>query len=326
MIASVLNRHFSQKLFSFNKLNSKHFSVKFAANFHVEKIDEKKKSEKISENEKYMKHRFEHFFAKNEKLKKTDLLYPHKFENTLTVEEFVKKFDHLKPSESLKDEMVNISGRIFSIRISGKKLRFLDLHQNEARVQIKADSKEYDQEFEKFEIDFEVVRRGDVVGVTGFPCRTKMGELSIVPVNDGFKILAPSLRILPSGTLEKPDNRFRRRYLDLMLNPIVRQNFKARSEIVKSIREFLDSRNFVEVETPILCPNVGGASATPFKTRHLDLDIDMFLRLEYYYYYLYFLIRISSIYILMKVFTCQNISNWIPLKDYLFQNFAGTLP
>jgi lysyl-tRNA synthetase class 2 len=306
MIASVLNRHFSGKLFYLNNLHSKHISVKLGAYFQAEKSDELTKSEKLSENEKYMKHRFEHFFAKNEKLKQTDLLYPHKFENTLTVEEFVKKFDHLKPSENLKDEIVKISGRIFSIRISGKKLRFLDLQQNEFRVQIKAESKEYNQEFEKFETDFEVVRRGDVVGVTGFPCRTKMGELSIVPVIDGFKILAPSLRILPSGTLEKPDHKYRRRYLDLMLNPIVRQNFKARSEIVKSIREFLDSRDFVEVETPILCPNVGGASATPFKTRHLDLDIDMFLRFENSYYdvsiiiiFLIYLVFISITYIIM---------------------------
>ena len=110
-----------------------------------------------------------------------------------------------------------ISGRIFSIRSSGKRLRFLDLHQNEARVQIKADSKEYDQEFEKFDRDFDTVRRGDVVGVSGFPCRTKTGELSIIPTVGGFQILSPCLRILPSGTLEKPEHRFRRRYLDLVL-------------------------------------------------------------------------------------------------------------
>ena len=109
-----------------------------------------------------------------------------------------------------------ISGRIFSIRSSGKRLRFLDLHQNEARVQIKADSKEYDQEFEKFDRDFDTVRRGDVVGVSGFPCRTKTGELSIIPTVGGFQILSPCLRILPSGTLEKPEHRFRRRYLDLV--------------------------------------------------------------------------------------------------------------
>ena len=163
--------------------------------------------------------------------------------------------------------------------LSNVKKVFQYLSQNESRVQIKADSREYDQDFEKFDRDFDAVRRGDIVGITGYPSRTKMGELSIVPVGSGFKILAPSLRIIPAGTLEKPDNRYRRRYLDLMLNPVSRQIFKARSEVIKSIRTFLDARDFVEVETPILCYNVGGASATPFQTRHLDLEMDMFLRL-----------------------------------------------
>jgi len=175
-----------------------------------------KKEPKITENEKYIKLRFEQLLQNSQK---TEISYPHKFESTLTVEQFVKQFEHLKAGESSKNDVVKISGRIFSIRLSGRKLRFFDLHQNEARVQIKADSREYDPSFEKFETDFDVVRRGDVVGVTGYPSRTKLGELSIVPIGCGFEILAPSLRILPSGTLEKPDHRYRRRYLDLMLNP-----------------------------------------------------------------------------------------------------------
>jgi len=274
MISAILKRQFSQNVLLVEKHSVRTFSVKVGQNFRSEK-----RADKILDSEQYMKNRFENFLQKSSKNKKLENLYPHKFKSSCTIEQFVKKFEHLKPSESLKNEIVKLSGRIFSVRLSAKKLRFLDLHQNESRVQIKADSREYDQEFERFETDFDVVRRGDVVGVTGYPSRTKMGELSIVPVASGFEILAPSLRILPAGTLEKPDNRYRRRYLDLMLNPVTRQVFKARSEIIKSIRQFLDSRDFVEVETPILCPNVGGASATPFQTRHLELDMDMFLRL-----------------------------------------------
>jgi len=278
MFSTVFKRQCSQNLFFckgsfdpklsfFKKIIVRQFSIKIGQNFQSAK-----KETKILENEKYKLARFDHFSQMN---KKTEFFYPHKFKATLTVEQFIQKFEHLKPAETLKNEIVKLSGRIFSIRLSGKKLRFIDLHQNESRVQIKADSREYGG---AFETDFDVVRRGDIVGVTGYPCRTKMGELSIVPVASGFEILAPSLRNLPSGTLEKPEHRYRRRYLDLMLNPVSRQIFKARSEIIKSIREFLDSRNFVEVETPILCSNVGGASATPFQTRHLELDMDMFLR------------------------------------------------
>ena len=281
MIASLFKRQYLTFVSSNRLLLSQHFATQSSRQFQaIKDRDQSQKPDKEKqerqkpqfENEKYMKLRFENLREQNKPL------YPHKFETSMTVEDLVKKFDHLKPSEIIKYEIVHVTGRIFSVRIAGRKLRFLDLHQNEARVQIKADVKEYNQEFEKFERDFDVVRRGDIVGVSGFPCRTKTGELSIVPTVDGFQILAPSLRILPGGTLENPENKFRRRFLDLMLNPNVRQNFRARSEIIKSIREFLDERNFVEVETPILCPNVGGASATPFQTRHHDLELDMFLR------------------------------------------------
>ena len=272
MLSTFLKRPISARLFSVVRRFS---SDSGQSSQSAKKDSTKKDSARINENEKYIKLRFEQLQRQNNK---SEISYPHKFESTLTVEQFVKKFEHLAAGESSKNEIVKLSGRIFSIRLSGKKLRFLDLHQNESRVQIKADSREYDQSFEKFETDFDVVRRGDVVGVTGYPCRTKMGELSVVPVGSGFEILAPSLRILPAGTLEKPDNRYRRRYLDLMLNPVARQVFKARSEVIRSIREFLDERDFLEVETPILGSNVGGASATPFRTRHLELDMDMFLR------------------------------------------------
>jgi lysyl-tRNA synthetase class II len=201
MIASLCKRQYVTFISSNRRhLFSKHFATQGSRQFQAIKnrdqspkpvIEKPERQKPHFENEKYMKLRFENLRQQNK------ALYPHKFEASMTVESFVKKFDHLKPSEIVKDEIVRVTGRIFSVRIAGRKLRFLDLHQNEARVQIKADVKEYNQEFEKFEKDFDVVRRGDIVGVSGFPCRTKAGELSIVPTIDGFQILAPSLRILP---------------------------------------------------------------------------------------------------------------------------------
>ncbi len=198
MIASLCKRQCVTFISSNRHLLGKHFATQGSRQFQSIKnrdqspkpvIEKPERQKPHFENEKYMKLRFENL--------REQALYPHKFEASMTVESFVKKFDHLKPSEIIKDEIVRVTGRIFSVRIAGRKLRFLDLHQNEARVQIKADVKEYNQEFEKFEKDFDVVRRGDIVGVSGFPCRTKAGELSIVPTIDGFQILAPSLRILP---------------------------------------------------------------------------------------------------------------------------------
>lgn len=135
MISAVIKRHFvksaifvekqiGEKAIRFERHSVRTFSTKFGQNFR----GEKKKDEKILENEKYMTTRFEHFqqSSKNESI---ETLYPHKFESSCTVEQFVKKFDHLKPSESLKNEIVKLTGRIFSVRLSGKKLRFLDLHQ-----------------------------------------------------------------------------------------------------------------------------------------------------------------------------------------------------
>lgn len=203
------------------------------------------------------------------------LTYPHKFQGTSSLENFLDSFMFLERGQSLETEGVSVSGRIHSIREVGKNLLFIDLHQNEFRLQIKADKRAYRGDFHP---DLSKLQRGDVIGVIdGYPSKTKAGELSIVPKK--IKLLAPCLKILPTRGLEEPNFKYRHRHVDLMINPQVRAMFYTRSKIIKYIRKYLDDKDFVEVETPILGAGAGGATAEPFKTHHNELNVPMWLRI-----------------------------------------------
>ncbi len=177
--------------------------------------------------------------------------------------------------EQLEGNQVSVAGRLMSKRGMGK-VSFCDLQDRSGRIQLYArkdemDAQVYDR-FRKYDI-------GDIVGVKGQVFRTQRGEMS-VRVQE-ITLLSKSLLPLPEkfhGLTDK-ETRYRQRYVDLIVNPEVRRNFEVRSAFVKYLRNFLDNRGYMEVETPVLNTISGGATARPFITHHNTLDIDMYMRI-----------------------------------------------
>ena len=178
--------------------------------------------------------------------------------------------------ERYENQTVCLAGRIMSRRDMGK-ANFVDLADSQGRIQlyIKIDDvgEQVFEEYKKWDI-------GDIIGVCGFVFRTRRGEISVHAQQ--LTLLSKSLLPLPEKFhgLKDTDTRYRQRYLDLIVNPEVKDTFTKRSLILKEIRNFLDSKGFLEVDTPILTPFEIGATARPFVTHHNTLDMDMYLRIE----------------------------------------------
>ena len=196
------------------------------------------------------------------------------FEKTKYSSEIKKHFSTLAKGDET-DKTEKVSGRIMSIRIHGG-VAFVDLLDAKGKIQLLFRK---DSHGEPFEFLQEYLDEGDFIGVSGLILKTKRGEIS-VKVSE-LKILSKSLRPLPSEWygLKDIEKRYRQRYVDLVMNEEVRNNFKKISEFVNGMREYMLSREFVEVNTPILQPIYGGAFAQPFKTHHNFLKQDMFLRI-----------------------------------------------
>ena len=183
-------------------------------------------------------------------------------------DEIVAKFTDLEEKE------VSVAGRVMSKRGHGK-LLFLDLQDSKGSIQILAKKDMLEEVWDHVKkLDL-----GDIIGVKGDVIKTNAGEITI-RAND-LVLLSKSLQILPEKFhgLTDVDLRYRQRYLDLIVNPEVKDVFIKRNKIIKKIREFLDNKDFLEVETPILGTVAGGANARPFYTHHNTLDIDMQLRI-----------------------------------------------
>ena len=178
--------------------------------------------------------------------------------------------------EALEGKTVRIAGRMMSRRVMGK-ASFMDLLDSTGRLQVYVRRDDVGEEdyadFKKWDI-------GDILGVEGTVFRTQKGEISVHTTH--IKLLSKSLLPLPEKFhgLRDTDTRYRQRYVDLIVNPEVRETFYKRSRILTEIRRYLDEKGFLEVDTPILVPLEIGASARPFVTHHNTLDMDMYLRIE----------------------------------------------
>lgn len=207
--------------------------------------------------------------------------YPHHFERTAFSREILESFTDEAPRRE-----VAVAGRLMSIRRMGK-ASFCHLMDSRGKIQVYLKKDDLGKMYDAFRL----LDIGDIVGVEGYVFRTKMGEISIHA--QALRLLAKSLRPLPVAkeTVDEQGNtvvhdpfsdkelRYRQRYVDLVVNPQVRDVFVKRAAIIASIRRMLDDRGFLEVETPILQPQYGGAFARPFITHHNALDVDLYLRI-----------------------------------------------
>ncbi len=178
--------------------------------------------------------------------------------------------------EATKENIISVAGRIMSKRVMGNAI-FIHIQDSTDRIQVYVRvndiGKPAFKEFKKWDI-------GDICGVKGYAFRTRTGEISVH--TQEITLLSKSLLPLPEKWhgLKNTDTRYRQRYLDLIVNPDVKNTFVTRSRIIKEIRNYLDNIGYVEVETPVLLPIQIAAAARPFKTHHNTLDMDMFLRIE----------------------------------------------
>ncbi len=202
--------------------------------------------------------------------------YGQAFDFSHTIPQILETFQSKTTEELAATKIeVRVAGRIMTVRRMGK-AGFLHLQQNGEKLQIYVRKDAVGENAYKL---YEILDIGDIVGVTGYLFRTKTGELSI-HVED-LKFLSKILMVLPEKWhgLEDVETRYRQRYLDLISNSEVRKVFVTRSKIIASLRRQLDSRGFLEVETPMMQPLYGGAAARPFVTHHNTLDIDLYLRI-----------------------------------------------
>src|SRR3989344_2446298 len=230
--------------------------------------------------------------------------YPHKFVQKNFSKEIKEEYKKLKNNQRRKSK-VKVAGRVMTKRDLGK-LIFLIIQDSNGRLQLI---------FEKGNSAFDFIKKyidiGDIIGAEGIVMKTKTGEISVLVKKS--QILSKSLLPLPEKWhgLKDDEERYRKRYLDLIMNPEVKKVFDKRTKILKAIREFLDGKGFSEVETPFLQTLYGGAAAKPFKTHLNALDMELFLAISPELYLKRLIVGgYDKVYTISRNFRNEGIDRW----------------
>lgn len=201
--------------------------------------------------------------------------YPHRYHRSHTTRQAIALLEEHEAAPETDVMSITVAGRIVAHRSMGP-ISFMDLRDGSGKIQLMIDKQFLGETYRELLKDLDI---GDIIGAGGVLFRTRSGEPTVKAEN--ITLLSKSLKPLPEKWhgLGNVDTRYRQRYLDLIANTEVREVFQVRSRIITAIREFLNQRGFLEVETPVLQPLAGGAAARPFVTHHHSLDRDLYLRI-----------------------------------------------